>query len=242
MKKVILLAFTVFLCSTLFAEKIIFSADSMSGQASNSSTYTLLDGHAYIKTETMEISADKIELTGEDYRIIKAAGNVDGTNIESKMEFKCETLEYDRETEVAILQGSVKLVDKENEVNANAQVIEYNQSTNIAVLQIDVSLTQKKNVCKGVYAVYQKDKQLLEISGNAEVRQDGDTFRAQQITLNLDTQDITLSGNVKGSVTSTSKEEEKESPKESPVESPKDLPKEMPGINNTDKPEDMKKN
>ena len=49
---------------------------------------------------------------------------------------------------------------------------------------------------------------MLEISGNAQVKQDNDIFRAQQITLNLETQKITLSGNVKGSVTDSGKKEE----------------------------------
>ena len=48
----------------------------------------------------------------------------------------------------------------------------------------------------------------MEISGNAQVKQENDTFRAQQITLDLDTQSITLSGNVKGSVTETKKAEQ----------------------------------
>ena len=57
----------------------------------------------------------------------------------------------------------------------------------------------------------------MEISGNAQVKQENDTFRAQQITLDLDTQSITLSGNVKGSVTETKKAEQ---PKEqAPAES-----------------------
>ena len=122
------------------------------------------------------------------------------------MEFECDIMNFDRQTKVAQLQGNVSLVDEENDVRAKAQIIEYAQNTNIAVLQIEVNLTQKNNVCTGAYAVYQKNEQMLEISGNAQVKQDNDTFRAQQITLNLDTQKITLSGNVKGSVTDSGKE------------------------------------
>lgn len=192
----------------MFAERIIFSADSMSGQTGDSASYTCLDGHAFIKTETMEISADKIELSGNDYRFIKATGNIEGKNTESQMDFKCESMEYDRESQLATLKGNVNLTDKENDVKAESQIIEYNQNTNIVILQIQVTLTQKKNICKGAYAVYQKDLQMLDISGNAEVRQDGDTFRAQQISLNLDTQDITLSGNVKGNVTASEKNDQ----------------------------------
>ena len=198
----------LFLFCQLFAEKIVFSAGSMSGQACDSSATTRLTGSAFIQTTSIEISADSIELSGDDYRFIKAQGAVSGKNLETHMEFTCDSMSYDRQTKVAVLQGNVKLVDTENDVKADAQLIEYNQNTNIAVLQIGITLTQKKNVCTGAYAVYQKNEQMLEISGNAQVKQENDTFRAQQITLNLETQSITLSGNVKGSVTESAKKEE----------------------------------
>ena len=202
--------FLILSCSA-FAEKIIFSAGNMSGQAGDSSATTTLSGSAFIQTTSIEISADEIVLSGDDYRFIKAQGAVSGKNLETNMEFTCDSMSYDRTTKVALLQGNVRLVDVENDVKADAQIIEYNQNTNIAVLQIGITLTQKKNICTGAYAVYQKNEQMLEISGNAQVKQENDTFRAQQITLNLDTQNITLSGNVKGSVTETAKKEEPES-------------------------------
>ncbi len=194
--------------SCLYAEKIVFSAGNMSGQAGDSSATTTLSGGAFIQTSSIEISADSIELSGDDYRFIKAEGNIKGKNLETNMEFTCDSMNYDRQTKVAQLQGNVHLIDSENDVKADAQIIEYDQNTNIAVLQVGINLTQKNNVCTGAYAVYQKNEQLLEISGNAQVKQGSDTFRAQQITLNLETQKITLSGNVKGSVTDSGKKEE----------------------------------
>lgn len=208
MKKIASCLIILSIFSVLFAEKISFSADSMSGQAGNSSSDTKLVGNAYILTETMEISADLIELSGEDYKNIKAQGNVNGKNLETKMEFKCNELDFDRITKLARLTGDVNLVDSENEVTAKAQIIEYNQDTDVAILQIQVNLTQKDNICSGAYAVYLKKEKMLDISGNAQVKQKSDTFRAQQISLNLDTQAITLAGNVRGSVVDSGKKEE----------------------------------
>lgn len=208
----VLLSFTWF----LNAEKIVFSASSMTGKTGDSSSTTSLKGDAYILTESIEIRAESIELSGEDYRYIKAEGGISGKNLESEMEFHCDSLEYDRITKLAVLNGNVTLVDIENDVRASAQRIEYNQENDIAVLQIGVSLTQKENVCSGAYAVYHKKEQLLEISGNAQVRQGEDVFRAQNIIFDMDTEDITLGGNVKGSVKDNKKEEKKQT--EMPVE------------------------
>ncbi len=203
MKKNSLIALFILLTLPAAAEKIKFSADSMSGQAGNSSTTTSMTGNARVQTKSIEIKADSLELSGEDYRNIKAQGNVSGKNLESNMEFSCESLSYDRITKKITLKGNVKLTDIDNKVDCGAQIIEYDQDKNVAIMQIQISLTQKDNVCSGSYAVYYKEQQLLEISGNAQVKQNKDTFRAQFITLDLETQDIKLGGNVKGSVTDT---------------------------------------
>src|SRR5574344_1776238 len=185
-----------------FAEKITFSADSMIGSASDKSDYTKLEGNAIVKTESMEIAADVIELKGDNFRYITASGTIKGTNTESKLDFTCDRMTYDRETKIATLEDAVHLVDIQNNVTADAQIIEYNQNTEIAVMQIGVSLRQKDNTCTSAYAVYRKNTQMLDMSGNPKIVQGDNTFRAQTITLNLDTQEITLDGRVQGSVSS----------------------------------------
>lgn len=213
-KKSIFIILLIFAALPVFAEKIVFSANKMTGQAGNSNTTTTLSGNSYIKTSSMEIQADDIELSGDDYRYIKATGNVNGKNLEANMDFTCNSLEYDRTTKIAELKGDVKLIDNDNDVKADAQIIVYDQDAEIAVLQVKINLTQKDNVCSGSYAVYYKKTQLLELSGNAQVKQKEDVFRAQYITLDMDTQDITLGGNVKGKVTESKKEDKKDSPAE----------------------------
>ncbi len=208
--KIAFFLISLFLISQSFAEKIIFSANRMTGQAGSKNTATKLSGNAYVRTGTMEIQADELELSGDDFRYIKASGNIAGKNLESNMDFTCDSLEYDRITKVAVLKGNVNLTDKDNDVKAEAQIIEYNQKKETAILQIQIKLTQKENVCSSSYAVYYKARQILELSGNAQVNQKDDVFRAQYITFDMNTQDITLGGNVKGKVTDTKTVEDSE--------------------------------
>lgn len=201
MKKLISFIFLILLFTSLStAEKISFHAKKMSGTAGNKNNSTVLQGNAQVKTESMEIFAEYIELYGKDFRYIKARGNVKGINTESEMDFTCENMKYDRKTKIASLEGNVHLVDIKNDVKADAQIIEYNQNTEIAVMQIGINLTQKDNVCTGEHAIYKKNEQLLELNGNPQIKQKDDTFKAQTIFLNMDTQEITLSGRVKGTV------------------------------------------
>lgn len=184
----------------LGAEHITFSADAMTGTAGSSSDTTVLQGNSFVHTASMEIKAENIKMSGDNFRYIDASGEVTGKNTESKLEFKCSAVHYDRKTHISTLKGDVFLTDTENGVDVKAQIVEYDEDNNIAVIQINALITQKDNVCSGAYAVYRKGDKMLELNGNAKITQGSDTFNAQVITLNLDTQEITLDGQVKGSV------------------------------------------
>ena len=178
MKKTLSFALFLFAAALLFCEEITFSADTMSGRAGSKEDSTKLSGNARVVTETIEITADSIELSGKEFRYVGASGNIKGSYKESNLEFECSELQYDRESKVVVLSGDVQLIDKDNEVTAGAQMIEYNSNTDIAVLQIEVSLKQKKNVCTSAYAIYRKKEQMLELNGSAKVVQDDDSFAA----------------------------------------------------------------
>lgn len=213
--KLLLFFLTFILLFPASSEKITFSANKMSGVAGNKNSMTTLKGNAKVNTKNMIINADYIELSGKDFRMIKAEGNITGKNTESNLDFSCGKLLYDRETKIATLENDVKLVDIDNDVVASAQIIEYSQDTEIAVMQIQINLTQKDNVCTSAYAIYRKSEQILEMSGNPKIIQNGDTFRAQAIKLDMDSQEITLSGRVKGSVITTKDDEEENGEAES---------------------------
>ncbi len=191
----------------IFSENISFSGDTMSGRAGSKEDVTRLAGNAKVATDTIEISADSIELSGKDFRYVGALGNIKGVYRESNLDFECSELKYDRESKIVTLLGDVKLRDLENDVAAAAQMIEYNSNTDIAILQMEVRLEQKKNVCSAAYAIYRKKEQMLELNGSAKVVQDDDSFSAQSITFNMDSEEITMDGNVRGSVIDSGRKE-----------------------------------
>ena len=190
------------------AETITFSADSMRGRNGSKTDETKLTGNAFVKTETMEIKADSITMSGDNFRYITAEGNVDGNNTESEMTFTCGRMRYDRTTKIAILEDTVHLLDTKNDVTADAQIIEYNQDTEVALMQIGVRLLQKDNICTAAHAIYRKREQTLDLSGNPKIVQGDDSFRAQEISLNLETDEITLDGRVSGTVTDSKEKQE----------------------------------
>ncbi|MCR5290328.1 MAG: organic solvent tolerance protein OstA [Treponema sp.] len=203
----------IYLSLATYAEEITFSAKKMSGNTGSKNDTISLLGKAHIETESISISADSITLQDTNYRYIIAEGTVICNDKQTGMDFTCQKILYDRNNKTVILQNEVHLTDQTNNVYAEAQRIDYNQNTQTAILQIAVTLKQKDNTCSSAYAIYYKQTQLLELDGNPTIIQGNDTFNAQQIRLNMDTQEITLIGNVNGTVTTETKQSQSETSK-----------------------------
>ncbi|MGL4982525.1 MAG: LptA/OstA family protein [Treponemataceae bacterium] len=217
-KKIIL----IFMASThfisfIFAEKISFSAEQMSGNAGKNSEYTLLSGSALVTTSQMEIKAESIEMSGKDFRFIIAKGSVTGRHKEGGFDFSSEKITYDRQTKIALLEGNVSMDDQANEVTAKAQFIEYNEGNDVAIMQLGIELINKNSTCTAAFAVYRKKTKILELSGNPQIKRDEDVFRAQEISFNIETEEIIMDGKVQGRV---SDNRDKPAPKKEESTSP----------------------
>lgn len=210
MKRNSVILLCLFWCAFLLTaeEKTIsFSADKMSGTSGKKNGTTGLEGHAIVTIDSLKITGDKIDLFGTDFRYVSAVGNVTGTDTEKGFSFKADFLTYDRDLEVASFKGNAKLTDSKNEVESSAGMIIYNQKTEIAFLQIGVKLKRKEIVCSSSFATYRRTVSLLDLTGSPLVIRDGDEFRADRISVNLDTEYITLDGSVSGTLKESKKEE-----------------------------------
>ena len=187
--------------------KITFSADKLQGSGGKGQTSTSLTGNAKVSVDSLNIYGERIELYGKDYRYIKASGNVTGEDAEKGFTFSAASLSYDRETEVAEFMGQAKVEDTKNKVETSAERIEYNQKNEIILLQMAVKLKSKGIACDSLFAVYNRNTSMLELTGKPTVKRGKDEFKAARISVNLDTEDIKLEGKVSGSVTEEKEEE-----------------------------------
>lgn len=192
--------FALLLASFVYAETIRFSADSLTAKTSEHNEYTSLSGNAEVTTNDLEIQADFIEMSGKDFRFIKASGKVSGKHLTSNFSFTCDSLEYDRKTKIALLENAVEMQDTENDVLAKAERIEYNQESDTAIMQIAVRLTSKDSICTSALAIYEKAKQRVVLTGSPKIERNKDIFQAQEIILNIETQEIKLDGKIRGSI------------------------------------------
>ena len=230
MKRTINIMLMLLLTSSILnatKSKIKFSATSMQGSIKEGQNSTSLTGNAVVIVDTMEIKADRIEIYGKDYRYLKATGAVTGEDKEKGFSFSSNFMQYDRDKEVATFFGKTELNDTKNDVKITSEHIEYNQKAETMLMQFDVKILRKEITCTSMFAMYNRKSSALNLTGRPIVTKSKDTFQAARITVNLDSEDITLEGRVSGNVVEEKRaQSENTSEKEKTKEKTEEIPKE----------------
>ena len=112
------------------------------------------------------------------------------------------------------INGYAEMVDQKNEVVVKGSFFENHGKDNITIIQIGVRILKASEdesmTCRSEYARYNRDKNTLELSGMPVVFWKDDEYRATRITINLDTDEINLTGEVSGTIRSEEEEEEED--------------------------------
>ena len=182
------------------ADVFTFKADRMTGSKALGREITILSGNAEVRSDNMLLRAERIEIQGDDNQFIDCIGSVWGIEEEKDILFHTDRLRYDRTLKIARLEGNSTLEDRKNEIVAKGRYIEYDDKAEITVFQISVRLFKDDMVCRSEYAVYYRDKKLLDLSGFPVVFKKDDEFRADRIRVDLDTDDVTMEGAVSGTI------------------------------------------
>lgn len=200
------------------AKTIHLSAEKSYTKMRDDQSMTTLEGSARVELDGLTITADRIELSGKDYRYMYATGSVSGEDVKKGMTFSTNNLKFDRETERVEFFGESSIVDTKNDAHISADYIVYNQKNNTVLLQIDVAITQKNITTSSMFAFYRRDNATLDLTGRPVVKKSEDEFKALRIFVNLDTEEIRLEGRVSGSIIEKTEEPEKNESTEDPSE------------------------
>ena len=194
---------------------ISFKADKVTASVAENKKSTNLIGNAEVKVNSLTISADRIEISGKDYRYVNATGSVKGEDDEKGYSFKADLINFDRKTDTVTMFGKLELKDTKNDVSINAENIEYKKKQEIIIMRFNVKIINKDINCNSMFALYNRKESKVELTGSPLVKKGKDEFRAGKISVNLDTEDITLDGRVRGSVEQGKDEKEPEDNKNS---------------------------
>ena len=200
MKLLLTLLLSFFLGAGIWGDTFTFRADRMSGGRATGREITVLTGNAEVRSDKLLLTADRIEIHGNDNRFIDCSGNVHGHEEEKNIIFMTDRMRYDRTLKIARLEGNSTMEDRKNEIVARGRFIEYDDENEIAIMQISVRLFKDNLVCRSEYAVYRRVEKTLALSGFPLVYKKEDEYRADRIRVDLDTDDVIMEGDVKGSI------------------------------------------
>ncbi|MCX7787391.1 MAG: hypothetical protein N2442_06825 [Spirochaetes bacterium] len=179
-----------------------FSGDQVSTILAKGKERTLLRGNAVIQSDNTRITAKEIEIYGKDFQFAKCSGEVTAWDSEKKILITCESLTYDRVEKVIVASGNAYMEDRKNEMIVRGERLENRDKEDLAIIQIGVRILKKDLSARAEYVRYKRDVDILELSGLPQVFWKKDQYRAARITLNLKTDEITLAGDVEGSIVS----------------------------------------
>jgi lipopolysaccharide export system protein LptA len=174
----------------------------MSTSLAEGSERALLKGNARVDTEDMKIAADEIDLFGKDFIYVQCRGNVRVVDAKRGIELSSRELFYNRKEKIARIKGNAVMTDLKNEMVVKGGFIEDRESEQLTIVQIGVRILKKDLVCRSEFAKYWRDKKVLELSGMPFVTRKGDEYQATRIVVDLDTEQMTFEGDVKGSLQS----------------------------------------
>ena len=201
-------------CAAADNNTFTFSSDTTQAVLAKGKERTVLSGNAVIFSDTTEIRADTIELYGEDFRYASCSGNVTARDEEKGIALRCDTLFYDRDEEKMVVTGYGEMQDQKNEMVVKGGFFEDDGIENITIIEIGVRILKiadgKEMACRSEYARYERDEDLLILSGMPEVFWKDDYYSASRITINLETDEIELQGKVSGSVSTEEEETDNE--------------------------------
>ena len=195
------------------SERFSFAADRMETVLAEGRERTLLTGNVTLIADDFEITAQRIELYGEDLSFALSEGGVRVVQAEHGIEIASESLLFDRRNRVVRIQGEALLIDHDNEMVIKGGFLEHWERRDETLIQIGVRILSEKLVARAQFVRYNRRDQTVTLSGLPVVTWEGDEYRATRIFIDLDEDRIVLDGTVSGQL-STATEDDPETAEE----------------------------
>ncbi|MBL8967227.1 MAG: hypothetical protein JNG85_09465 [Spirochaetaceae bacterium] len=185
------------------AEPFSFSADRVESVLAKGKERTVLAGRARVRSGSLLITADRIELSGKDWNLVECSGAVVAVDEEKEIRIESPRLSYDRKRKYSRMEGPSSLEDGKNKVVLKADWIEDDGDRETTLAQVNVRILKEGLACRSEYALFRRGEKFLELSGAPVAYKDGDEYRASRIVVNTGTEEIRLEGEVRGRIESS---------------------------------------
>ena len=177
MRKLLPILFLLLSASMIFADNITFSGGTSSIVLRNGRENVVLSDGAAVTVGSMEINADTITLSGDNWRYVSCSGNATVSDSSRGIYIRTSSIWYDRTAERILISSWFEIDDTENEVYAAGASLEYLLKEELLRLSKDISLLKASDDsimrCTAESVVFSRTANTVELRGNAWVDWDG---------------------------------------------------------------------
>lgn len=204
MKKYLLTILLLTIPFLSFAEDITFSAGYTRVVMKGDNKTVELTQNVQVNAGDIEITANKINISGENYSYLDCSGNVRVLDNERNISIIASSLNYNRETEFIIIDGWVEMQDRDNEVSVSSAWLEFDLDKGILRLQLEAKILKNTSkgpmICSADNVHFDRNTEKLTLLGNANVKWNKDEYKAQKLSVDLKTEEIIMTGEIEGTV------------------------------------------
>lgn len=188
----------------LCASPISFSGGYTRMRLGDAGREIVLTEGAEVRTDTLALSADTITLSGEEYDRVACSGNVEASYPKEEIVLRSPELTYVQSSGLLTIQSWIEVVDDRNDIAASAGNLRYELDAGVMTLESHVRLMRATDrgtmACTCDRLAFDRAEGTIRLAGAARIDWDGDTYQAQEITVDLDTEEIVMDGSIKGTV------------------------------------------
>ena len=188
-------------------ERFSFTADRMETVLAEGRERTLLTGNVTLTADDFEITAERIELYGDELNFALSEGGVRVVQTAAGVELVSEELLFDRRNRVVRIEGEALLIDHENEMVIKGGFLEHWERRDETLIQIGVRILSDDLVARAQFVRYDRDDRTVTLSGLPVATWKGDEYRAARIFIDLDDDRVVLDGTVSGELSTAAEEE-----------------------------------
>lgn len=204
MRAVIIALILAISLAPLYSDPITFNGKESSLSLKEGKEEVVLKGDAYVSVGSLSIKSDEIKLSGDNWRYVECNGKTEIVDSERDLEIKATNLWFDRIDEKLLLSPWFELDDKKEELSASGSSLSYDMKAEILELSMLVTILKESDKgimrCKAESVVFDRSKDELSLKGSARVLWSGDEYKAEIIRIDLENDNITLEGRIKGNI------------------------------------------
>lgn len=128
---------------------------------------------------------------------------ISGHNSDSPVDYSADRIELQGRQDRVVLSGNVDITQDRLRLRADRTTVDFTDEGSLRIQRITatggVHVTRGSEVARGDVAIYDFNRRIITVVGNASLRRDGDTLNGKRFVIDLNSGVSSADGRVSGS-------------------------------------------